>query len=100
MEISSSQVDLIETISNEVTDLIEKNIFITSYSPKYYYTKLGELKIEMIDSAGRTIYMEPVANYLEGGGRRVSIEVYPDTAPGTAQLYLVGELKNNYKSIS
>ena len=59
-----------------------------------------EIKIEMIDSAGRTVYMEPVSNYLEGGGRRVSIEVYPDTAPGTAQLYLVSELKNNYKSIS
>ena len=37
-----------------------------------------------------------VIGYLEGGGRRVSIEVYPDTAPGIAKLYILGELKKNY----
>ena len=31
VEISSKEVDLVESISNEVTDLIEKNVFITSY---------------------------------------------------------------------
>ena len=36
-----NEVDLIEKISNEVTDLIEKNIFITSYPPRYYYTELA-----------------------------------------------------------
>ena len=51
----------------------------------------------MVDSTGQTIYMEPVSNYLESGARRVSIEVYPDTAPGVAKLYLLGELKRNYK---
>ena len=67
VEISSSQVDLIETISNEVTDLIEKNIFITSYSPKYYYTKLGELKIEMIESAAQDGLLR-AKTAIEGGG--------------------------------
>ncbi len=48
---SSSDIELVEQISNEITDLIEKNIFLKSFPPKYYYTKLGELKIEMIKLA-------------------------------------------------
>lgn len=51
LKVTSSDIELVEQISNEITDLIEKNIFLTSYPPKYYYTKLGELKIEMIKLA-------------------------------------------------
>ncbi|MAZ01347.1 MAG: SIMPL domain-containing protein, partial [Flavobacteriales bacterium] len=67
VEISSNQVDLIEQISNEVTDLIENNIFITSYAPRYYYTKLGELKIEMIESAAQDGLLR-AKTAIEGGG--------------------------------
>ena len=42
VELSSSNVDLVEKVSNEVTDLIEKDVIISSHAPKYYYTKLGE----------------------------------------------------------
>ena len=72
-----------------------KSSFLVGGSP--FLKNNIELKIEMIDSAGNTIYMEPVSNYLESGARRVSIEVYPDTAPGTAKLYVLGELKRKYK---
>ena len=75
-----------------------KSSFLVGGSP--FLKSNIELKIEMIDSKGRTVYMEPVANYLESESRRVSIEVYPDTSPGIGQLYIVGELKNNYQSIS
>jgi hypothetical protein len=56
-----------------------------------------ELKFEIInDASGKVVYTEPVANYLEGTSRRVSIEVYddPDTF-GDATLYAVGELNPN-----
>ena len=72
-----------------------KSSFLVGGSP--FLKNNIELKIEMIDSAGNTIYMEPVSNYLESGARRVSIEVYPNTAPGTAKLYVLGELKRKYK---
>ena len=49
--ITSGNIQLVSSVSNEVTDLIEKDIFMTSFNPKYYYTKLGELKIEMIKLA-------------------------------------------------
>lgn len=67
VEISSKEVDLVESISNEVTDLIEKNIFITSYPPKYYYTKLGELKIAMIESAAQDGLLR-ASTAIQGGG--------------------------------
>ena len=72
-----------------------KSTFLITGSP--FLKNSVELKIEMIDSSGQTVYMEPVANYLESEGRRVSIEVYPDTAAGVAKLYILGELKKNYK---
>ena len=53
-----------------------------------------ELQIDFIDSAGNSIYTEPVADYLEGTSRRVSMEVYGDTAPGIATLIIVGELES------
>ena len=67
VEISSKEVDLVESISNEVTDLIEKNVFITSYPPKYYYTKLGELKIAMIESAAQDGLIR-ASTAIQGGG--------------------------------
>ena len=67
VEISSKEVDLVESISNEVTDLIEKNVFITSYPPKYYYTKLGELKIAMIESAAQDGLLR-ASTAIQGGG--------------------------------
>ncbi len=51
-----------------------------------------EIKIELIDSEGGVIYTEPVANYLEGNARRVSIEVYDDTPPGPANLYILAQV--------
>ena len=51
-----------------------------------------EVKIEIIDSEGGVIYTEPVANYLEGNARRVSIEVYDDTPPGPANLYILAQV--------
>jgi hypothetical protein len=51
VELESQNIDLIEKISRNITDLINKGVEINSYSPDYYYTKLAELKIEMIASA-------------------------------------------------
>ena len=51
-----------------------------------------ELQIDFIDSSGNSIYTEPIQDYLEGTSRRISVEIYSDTAPGVANIVLVGEL--------
>ncbi|TNJ44538.1 SIMPL domain-containing protein [Tamlana fucoidanivorans] len=51
VHVDSKAVELVETISREVTDLLNKGIQLYSIAPRYYYTKLEDLKIEMIAQA-------------------------------------------------
>ncbi len=49
--IESKEVEKIEQISREITDLLNQGIQFYSDPPRYYYTKLADLKIEMISKA-------------------------------------------------
>lgn len=49
--IQSIDVDNIEAISRDITELIGSGVNFFSEAPEYYYTKLGELKLELIDAA-------------------------------------------------
>ncbi len=51
VSISSGDVEKIEKLSREITELINKGIEITSMPPQYYYTKLANLKLEMLAEA-------------------------------------------------
>lgn len=51
VKIESPEVDKIEEISRSITELTKDGIGFDSYSPQYYYTKLSELKIEMVAAA-------------------------------------------------
>jgi hypothetical protein len=49
--VESQNVDQVEKVGREVTEIINAGIEFNSHSPSYYYTKLEELKIEMIAQA-------------------------------------------------
>ena len=49
--IESHEVDKIESISRDITELIDSGVDLLSMAPEYYYTRLDELKIEMIAEA-------------------------------------------------
>ncbi len=51
VQLQSGDIEKVEAISREITELINQGIEINSPAPQYFYTKLGELKIEMIASA-------------------------------------------------
>jgi hypothetical protein len=51
--VRSTDVARIEKASREITSLLEQGVSITSNDPLYYYTRLGELKLEMLAAAGR-----------------------------------------------
>ena len=51
LQIESKEVDKIERISREITVLLNQGVQFYSESPRYYYTKLADLKIEMISKA-------------------------------------------------
>ena len=53
VSVSSPDVPLIEKASREITALLEQGVFVTSRAPRYYYTRLGELKLEMLSEAAK-----------------------------------------------
>ncbi len=53
IEVRSNDVAKIAQIAREATELINQGILIESGAPKYYYTKLGDLKIEMLGEAAK-----------------------------------------------
>ncbi|HYN85555.1 MAG TPA: SIMPL domain-containing protein [Pyrinomonadaceae bacterium] len=53
LEVRSHEVEKIARISREVTELIDQGILLESQSPEYHYTKLGDLKVQMLGEAAQ-----------------------------------------------
>lgn len=51
LQIESKEVDKVEQISREITELLLQGVKFYSQPPRYYYTELESLKIEMISKA-------------------------------------------------
>lgn len=51
VQIESTDVAKIEEVSREITELLNNGVQFNSSPPRYYYTKLADLKIEMISKA-------------------------------------------------
>lgn len=69
MKVQSKNVDLVENTSREVSQLIDAGIELNSYSPEYYYTKLTELKLKMIEEATKDAYDRAQKIAENGGGK-------------------------------
>ena len=53
IEVRSNDVAKIGQIAREATELINQGILIESQAPRYYYTQIGDLKIEMLGEAAK-----------------------------------------------
>jgi hypothetical protein len=53
IEVRSNDVAKIGQIARETTELINKGILVESTAPRYYYTQIGDLKIEMLGEAAK-----------------------------------------------
>jgi hypothetical protein len=51
--VRSNDVQRVERMSRQVTDLLEQDIAVISGAPSYFFTKLGELKVEMLAEASK-----------------------------------------------
>jgi hypothetical protein len=51
--VHSTDVARVEKASREITSLLEQGVSIASEPPQYFYTRLGELKVEMLAAAGK-----------------------------------------------
>ena len=53
VQVRSDDVDKIAQIAREATELINQGILLESSSPQYSYTRLGDLKIQMLGEAAK-----------------------------------------------
>ena len=53
VEVRSNDVAKIGQIARETTELINQGILVESAAPRYYYTAIGDLKIEMLGEAAK-----------------------------------------------
>ena len=53
LPVDINDVEKIEKIAREATELINQGILLESGAPEYYYTKIADLKIEMLAEAAK-----------------------------------------------
>lgn len=69
LQIDSKNVEGVEKISREITELLNKGIEFYSQPPRYYYTQLADLKIEMISKATADAYTRAKKIAENSGGQ-------------------------------
>ncbi len=74
VKIESNEVDKIEMLSRESTELINDGIELLSNLPSYYYTKLAELKFKMIENATKDAYARAKIVAENSGGKLGSLK--------------------------
>ena len=70
VELRLNDVDKIARISREATSLINEGIEFNSGSPEYFYTKLDELKVEMLAKATENAKLR-AENMVKATGNRI-----------------------------
>lgn len=88
VRIESSEVEKIEATSREITKLINDGLEFYSEAPEYYYSKLAELKIQMVAEATKDARTraENIAQNAKGhlaGLRYSSLGVFQIIAPNS-----------------
>lgn len=76
--VRSTDVAKVEKASREVTTLLEEGVSVTSSAPEYFYTRLGELKIEMLAAAGKDARARADNILKNAGGAKVGRLVAAD----------------------
>ncbi|MCE3294738.1 MAG: hypothetical protein K0R65_452 [Crocinitomicaceae bacterium] len=95
VRVESKDVNKIEAISREITELINQDIELESFAPDYYYTKLAELKIKMIENATKDAKLraEKIAENSGsdlGSLKKADMGVIQITAQNSAEDYSWG----------
>lgn len=95
VSIKSSEVAKVENISRNITEIINLGVEFTSSAPQYYYTKLSEVKQEMIadatkDAKDRAKKIADNAGSSLGSLKKATMGVIQITAPNSNEDYSSG----------
>ena len=99
--IVSNEVDRVETVSREISSVIAKGVNIMSNSPEYYYTKLDDLKLTLIEKASkdaraRALKVVENAGAKLGKASSASLGVFQITSATGNEDYLYGGTFNTW----
>lgn len=99
VSIESKNVEKIEILARHITELIDAGVELYSYAPRYYYTKLADLKIEMLASASKDARLRADKIAENAGGKIAHLKsaemgVFQITAPNSTEEYSWGGALN------
>lgn len=95
VRVESSDVDKLEKISREVTELIESNIEFNSSPPLYYYSKLSNIKIDLLSKASedakeRAESIARSSGSSLGGLKKATMGIFQITGKNSNEDYSYG----------
>lgn len=93
--IESRKVEKIEKIAREVTELLNQGVNFYSQSPRYYYTKLSDVKLDLIskateDAKKRAEQIAFKSNAKLGSVLRANMGVFQITGQNSNEAYSWG----------
>lgn len=68
VKVESSDIERVERLSREATELIEKGVEFNSSPPQYFYTKLKDLKHDLLAKASEDARLRATAIAKNSGG--------------------------------
>lgn len=74
VEINNKDVEGIERVSRKITELLNQGLQLYSESPRYYYTKIEDLKVEMILRATENARLRAEKNAENSGANLVELK--------------------------
>lgn len=97
--IRSSNLAQVEKVSREVTELLEKGIEFNSRAPEYYYTRLNELKIDLLAKASEDAKLRAQTIASNSGSslgslRKANMGVFQITGKNMNEDYSYGGVFN------
>lgn len=92
LKVSSKKVNIVEQTSRQVSELIDAGIELNSEAPEYYYTKLAQLKLKMIEAATKDAFGRAAKIAENGGGslgklKNADMGVFQITAENSSEDY-------------
>ena len=95
VKVESKDIERIEKLSREITELLDQGIEFNSTPPSYYYTKLNELKIDLLAKASTDAKLraETIAKNSSsslGGIKKATMGVFQITGKNDNENYSYG----------
>lgn len=96
ISVRSRDVNRVTSIARDATEMIKEGLYVTSHAPQYFYTKLDELKVEMLARATenakqRAESMARSTGNRIGAIRSAKMGVFQITPPTSTEVSDYGE---------